>query len=128
VLPRLAKGLLILALTISLGAHWAFLQSIAWAGMLYSNAQETTLSEAVTLTFSGNKPCSLCKAIEKGKAQERQAEQETIQPSKDLKLELPLQGFELRAPVVECPGLLSAVPRSCIPPQPDAPPPRIVSS
>lgn len=127
-LARLAKGLLVVALIISIGAHWAILQSVAWAGMLYTYSQQATFSRAVELTFSGDRPCSLCKAIEDGKAQERETEQETIQPSKDFKLAMLSVRFLLQAPVVQSPELDPEIFLSCAPAQPDAPPPRVASS
>jgi hypothetical protein len=93
VLPRLAKALVIVALTISLGAHWAFLQSLAWAGMLYTYSKQVGLSQGLAMTFDGDHPCGLCKTIQKGKAQERKQEQESAPVSKELKLDLPPMNF-----------------------------------
>jgi hypothetical protein len=124
VLFRLAQGILVLALILSIGAHWAVLQSAAWAGMIYNYSQQTTLSRAVTLTFSGDKPCSLCKVVEQGKAQEREREQEVVQSLKDIKLALCLEALTLRAPRVERFAPTLGDLRSIPPHAPDAPPPR----
>ncbi len=70
-LHRLGRALVIVALILSLGAHWALLQSIAWAGMLYTYSQQTSFTQAVAMTFDGDHPCSLCKRIQKGRSQER---------------------------------------------------------
>lgn len=59
-------GLVVVALCLSLGVHWALLQSLAWTGMLLSWSQEVSLVEAVKNTFDGEHPCPLCKAVESG--------------------------------------------------------------
>jgi hypothetical protein len=74
VLRRLPKFLLILALTSSIGLHWAFLQSLAWVSMLAGNLQRTAFTQAVQRTFDGKHPCSLCKAIDQSKKCERKGE------------------------------------------------------
>ena len=58
-------------LTLSLGTHWAFLQSIAWVGMMVKFSQRTTFSEALVKTFDGKHPCGLCKWVQRGKAEEK---------------------------------------------------------
>lgn len=62
-------GLVVAALCLSLGVHWALLQSLAWTGMLLSWSQEVSLVEAVKNTFDGEHPCPLCKAVESGQQQ-----------------------------------------------------------
>ena len=128
VLLRLSKGFLIAALTLSLGAHWAFLQSVAWAGMLYSYSQQAGFGQAVSMTFDGDHPCSLCKTIQKGKAQEKDEEQRTVQPFKDLKLNLAPDDFLLCAPVVERPDAVCAPIFTQVSTPPDAPPPRLAAA
>lgn len=73
-LRLLPKWILVLALTSLIGLHWAFLQSIAWMGMLAGNLQRTALTEAVCRTFDGQHPCCLCKAIAEWKKTEKKAE------------------------------------------------------
>lgn len=63
-----------LALTTSIGLHWALLQSVAWVGMLAGNLQRTPLTEAVCRTFDGLHPCCLCKAIAECKKTEKKAD------------------------------------------------------
>jgi hypothetical protein len=70
------KILIVVALASSIGLHWAFLQTVAWAGMIVSYAQESPLTEAVVKTFDGQHPCKLCKQIEKGKGSEKKSEYE----------------------------------------------------
>jgi len=67
----LPKILLVAALICSLGLHWGLLQSAAWVRMVVVYAQNSTLNEAVSKTLDGKHPCSLCKAIAKGKRSEK---------------------------------------------------------
>jgi hypothetical protein len=71
-LTRLSRLVLVVTLAASIGLHWAFLQSIAWVGMVVSYAETSTLKEALAKTFDGKHPCSLCKEIEQGKRSEKQ--------------------------------------------------------
>ena len=72
VLQRLTRLLVVLALTLSLGAHWMFLQSVAWVGMVVNYSQHDPFIEALSKTFDGKHPCQLCKMVQTGKAQEQQ--------------------------------------------------------
>lgn len=56
---------------LSLGWHWAVLQTLAWSGMLLQYAQQDGLVAAISKTFDGRHPCRLCQAIEAGRADER---------------------------------------------------------
>src|SRR5437867_4285298 len=71
---RLPRILIALALASSIGLHWAFLQAVAWAGMVISYSQDAPLTEAVVKTFDGQHPCKLCKQIAKGKRSEKRTE------------------------------------------------------
>ncbi len=51
-----------------IGGPYAVIQVYAWATMLVNYSQETTISEAVVDTFSGEKPCPLCEKIEAAKS------------------------------------------------------------
>ena len=63
-----------LALASSIGLHWAFLQSVAWVGMIANYSRTSTLGEAVVKTFDGQHPCKLCKKIASGARSEKKAE------------------------------------------------------
>jgi hypothetical protein len=63
VLARLPKILIVLSLAGSIGLHWAFLQAVAWTGMIVSYSQNAPLTEAMAKTFDGKHPCKLCKQI-----------------------------------------------------------------
>jgi len=73
-LSRLGHLLLILALLVAAGGHWAALQSFAWARMLADNARVAPLSEAIEKTFDGKHPCELCKCIAKGRHSEKKSD------------------------------------------------------
>jgi len=75
-LAPLAKSLLVLALVLSLGLHWAFLQSVAWTGMLVNYSQDASFTEAWSKTFDGKHPCKLCTSIQKGRAAEKKQDQQ----------------------------------------------------
>ena len=71
---RTAKVAVILAVALSIGLHWALLQSVAWTGMFVSFAQQTTLREAFTKTFDGKNPCRICKLVRAGQQSEKAKE------------------------------------------------------
>lgn len=84
--PRLYYLIAACLLIVSVGGHWALAQSLAWTGMLVSYSQEGTFEEAVQKTFDGAHPCNLCKAIDAGKAAEKESQQ--AQAGSDLKINL----------------------------------------
>ncbi len=63
---RLARGMVVVAICLSLGLQWAALQGIAWTSMLINYSTKGSFAEAVTKTFDGQHPCPLCKAVETG--------------------------------------------------------------
>jgi hypothetical protein len=74
-LLRLSKSLLVLTLMVSIGGHWALLQSVAWTTMFAANlSANDSLTEAVSKTFDGEHPCPLCCAIKAGKKTEKKSE------------------------------------------------------
>ena len=91
----------VLVLVLSLGLHWALLQSIAWVGMIASYSRVASLAEALSKTFDGKHPCCLCKLIQKGRAEEKQQEQkQKVKPGSKIDLGLVWQraAFEFTAP------------------------------
>ena len=52
------------------GGPYALVQAYAWANMLIDYSEATSLTQAVADTFSGEKPCCLCKKIAESKAAE----------------------------------------------------------
>jgi hypothetical protein len=74
VLSRVAKFCVLVLLIISIGGHWALLQSAAWVGMMIDYSRDGSISAAVCKTFDGKHPCCLCKAIAAGKKSEQKKE------------------------------------------------------
>jgi hypothetical protein len=68
---RLANALVAILLIISIGGHWAALQSVAWVTMVVNYSKEAPFTEAVAKTFDGKHPCKLCKLVTKGKTSEK---------------------------------------------------------
>jgi hypothetical protein len=77
---RWSRWLVVLALTLSLGAHWALLQSLAWVGMVAAYSHDGSISEALSETFDGKHPCCLCKLIQQGRAEEKKQDQQQTKP------------------------------------------------
>lgn len=73
---NLARTFVSAALVLSIGLHWNFLQVVAWGGMIVKYAQEGSLQGAIEKTFDGEHPCCLCKAIKKGRDDERKSPQQ----------------------------------------------------
>lgn len=71
---RLGKVFVVFALVVTLGAHWALLQTVAWTTMLANNLQSNSFHAAMTMTFDGNHPCPLCKAIAAAKKSEQKSQ------------------------------------------------------
>src|ERR1700744_3575171 len=96
VFTRFAKAMIVAALVLSTGLHWAALQTVAWTTMLADHLCQQSFTEAVSDTFDGQHPCPLCKVIAAGK----KAEKKSADISFKLKLEFPLaaNGFSLIAP------------------------------
>jgi hypothetical protein len=74
---RVFRAITVLLLVLTLGLHWAVLQTVAWTGMIVAYSAEAGLREGVSRTFDGQHPCPLCKAIQKGRAEEKQQSQNT---------------------------------------------------
>ena len=69
-LLRFGQVLMLLVLFAASGGHWMALQSLAWTRMLVSYSRDGQIVAAVTKTFDGRHPCSLCKVVEKSKQTE----------------------------------------------------------
>jgi len=121
---RFCQLLMALALIVTIGAHWAVLQSVAWVGMLATNARTYSLPEAITRTFDGQHPCRLCHVIAAGKQTEQKQPVSKIETKIDFWLTL--AGCELIPPA----QTLYSRPVSVFPPlrleSPPTPPPRFV--
>jgi hypothetical protein len=69
------KTTAVLMLVLSLGLHWALLQTIAWTGMVISYSRDNPFREAVSMTFDGQHPCALCHVVKEGRAAEQDQEE-----------------------------------------------------
>ena len=54
-------------LALALGLHWSLLQTVAWVGMAVQFSKSDTLTTAISKTFDGQHPCSLCKVVKSGR-------------------------------------------------------------
>jgi len=71
---RLTHIIVLAAFVFSCGGQWYVLQGVAWVKMLHDYAQMVPFTEAVAMTFSGQYPCEICKAI----AEKKQSENDKI--------------------------------------------------
>jgi hypothetical protein len=76
VTSRLPRLLIAIALAGSIGLHWAVFQSVAWFGMVISYSQRGPLTEALSQTFDGKHPCSLCNKIAEAKKGQPKSERQ----------------------------------------------------
>jgi hypothetical protein len=53
----------LVAFIFSSGGEWAVLQCVAWTNMIREYSEMVPFPEAVKMTFSGQYPCAICKAI-----------------------------------------------------------------
>lgn len=116
------KAITVLVLVLTLGLHWALLQTMAWTGMIIRNSRDASLSEAVSKTFDGKHPCKMCKVIKQARAEEKQQQQkQESKPDSKIKLALPEIAFSLISPASksELPSIDQwATARSYEPPKP----------
>jgi hypothetical protein len=119
------KAVTVLLLVLSLGLHWAMLQTVAWTGMLIANSRDGSFRDAITKTFDGQHPCSLCLAVKSGRVEEKNQDHQKYKPVMKLDFALIWQGLdfalssdrqEILAPHLFMP------PRNVSPPKP---PPRL---
>ena len=64
----------ILALCCAIGLHWIALQSFAWTTMIIDYSKCVPVRQAITRTFDGAHPCSLCHAVNTGKNSEKKSD------------------------------------------------------
>ena len=121
---QFGKLMLVLALSLSLGAHWPILQSVAWTSMIVRFAWSGTFSEALVKTFDGQHPCALCRMVSDGKKSEQEKQQPLLKIQKfDPFLETPVRFFfSVFAPEYPDAANESGIQRTERPP---FPPPRI---
>jgi hypothetical protein len=95
VLLRLGKVLVVFSFVATLSAHWALLQTVAWTTMLAGNLHSRSVHDAVAITFDGQHPCSLCKAIAAAKKSDQKNQSILVTQKLDF---LPVQGRLILTP------------------------------
>ena len=86
VFARWSKWFVVFALIVTIGGHWAFLQSVAWVGMAINFSQSDSLGLALQKTFDGQHPCKLCKIVKAGKASEKKQDLQKLETKIDFQL------------------------------------------
>ncbi len=87
-LKRVSRFLLIGTLFVSLGGHFALLQTFAWGTMLMSYSKNASFGEAARKTFDGEHPCPMCKLVKQSK--EREKEKVLVKAEAKLDVVLPV--------------------------------------
>jgi hypothetical protein len=115
----------ILALCCAIGLHWIALQSVAWTTMVIEYSKHAPLCQAITQTFDGAHPCSLCHAVNKGKNSEKKSDLEPAAPKIDMICEP--RAISLPPAFVRFEYATSSFPSSQRRSSPPVPPPRSLS-
>src|SRR5438132_12347421 len=84
VLAFIARSVTIVALCCAIGLQWLALQSIAWTAMIVDYSKHAPLCQAITETFDGAHPCSLCHAVNAGKNSEKKSDLQSPTPKIDM--------------------------------------------
>lgn len=71
---RCAKWFVVLSLILTMGGHWAALQTVAWVGMAVEFSETEDLATALSKTFDGKHPCRVCQFVREGKAAEKKSD------------------------------------------------------
>jgi len=74
----------IFALCCAIGLHWIALQSVAWTTMIIDYSKRAPFCQAITQTFDGAHPCSLCHAVNTGKNSEKKSDLQSSTPKIDM--------------------------------------------
>src|SRR5438874_2802186 len=74
----------IFALCCAIGLHWIALQSLAWTTMIIDYSKRAPICQAITQTFDGAHPCSLCRAVNAGKNSEKKSDLQAPTPKIDM--------------------------------------------
>jgi hypothetical protein len=98
---RLTHVIVLVAFILSCGGQWAFFQCIAWANMIREYSEMVPLAQAVQMTFSGQYPCPICKAIAEKKSSEQQKSLALDKYEKKFVLPLTFSRFHLNVFDVE---------------------------
>jgi hypothetical protein len=93
---RLTHLIVLVAFMFSCGGQWAAFQVIAWGNMIREYSEMVPLPRAIEMTFSGEYPCPICKAIAERKNAEQQ--KDFTLGKYDKKFSLPVVVAELTQP------------------------------
>ncbi len=126
-MKAVSRILLVAALMISIGLHWAVLQSAAWVGMAVTYTVKTgSVVQGLSKTFDGRHPCRLCHAVDEGTSSEKPKDSAPAKTVKVLKIDLAMTSvpaFIFQAsPKLEWPVFSQAASQRPLSPEP--PPPR----
>jgi hypothetical protein len=78
IVPRcVIRALIVCALCCAIGPQWLALQSLAWTKMIIDNSKSCSLGQAISQTFDGSHPCSLCHLVQEGKKSEKKPDTAT---------------------------------------------------
>lgn len=102
---RIRCTVVTLALALSLGLHWAALQTVAWTRMFVGFSQEMSLGQAVAQTFDGQHPCSLCLAIRHARHSSEPSSPLVSQVELRLECDLPSEASVLILPLPTPPSV-----------------------
>jgi hypothetical protein len=115
---RFTLFVVLVAFTFSCGGQWPILQCAAWANMIREYSEMVPLPQAVEMTFSGQYPCELCKAIAEKKQEENTKFATTFKHEKKV---IP-PGLEVKTCSVTITPQVFATPYSLFQTRSDAPP------
>jgi hypothetical protein len=119
----LGRVLTVFALCGAVGLHWVAIQSLAWTTMLVENSKHAPLSQAISRTFDGAHPCSLCHLVRTGKNSEKKSD---LQATTKIDLLCTTRAFPLRPRFSNFDYLVHDFSFSKLEHSPPVPPPRSV--
>lgn len=122
-MSRFTKAIAVAVLIMTVGLHWAFLQSLAWATMFVRYSQQSTVKIALIQTFDGKHPCALCEFVAKGATENKKSKEKKLEVKKFELLIEPSVAYQFRP---RQPILLGSFPAAHLGRQeePPTPPPR----
>jgi hypothetical protein len=80
----IGRAVTVFALCCAIGLHWIALQSLAWTTMLIDYSKRAPLCRAISQTFDGAHPCSLCHVVNVGKNSEKKSDLQSPTPKIDM--------------------------------------------
>jgi hypothetical protein len=120
------RYLLVGALFVSLGGHFALVQTFAWGNMLVEYSQSSSVLEAAKKTFDGEHPCHLCKVVKESREQDEKKTLVKAESKMDVTVPVPVRLKEIvgQTIVIAVPpyGGSDSDVCQCVP----VPPPRVV--